>query len=74
MDAGVKKELNRGGWFNRCQTLARAVLTENIEEAESLATGSGWFTKTNTLAKAINDGDWEHAVALSEEMWEGKAL
>ena len=70
----TKKEVNRGGWFNRCQTLARAVLTEDIEEAESLAHGSGWFTKTNRLAAAILEGDWEHATALAEENWEGKAL
>ena len=50
------------------------MLTDNADEAQSLAAGSGWFTKTNNLAKAINDGVWEYAVALSEEMWEGKAL
>ena len=50
------------------------MLTSDVIEAESLAASSGWFLMTNNLANAINDGDWEHAVALPEEMWEGKAL
>jgi hypothetical protein len=68
------KEVARGGWSNRCQTMAMAVLVEDVEEAESLAFGSGWFAKTNRLAQAINEGNWERAVALAEAMWEGKAL
>ena len=54
--------------------LAKAVLTEDYAEAHALASGAGWYSRCQKLAGAINDDDWDSAIALADEMFEGRSL
>ena len=69
------KKVQRAGWFEKCQNMAKAVLTHDKPAAATMAhtLQESWFRRAQQLAEAIVKDDGS-AQALAEDFYCGEAL